>query len=263
MEITERSSPLTFTANDTGPIIAPAGSFTEIVTPISGWDSVTNYEDGALGRRRETDQELRVRRRQSIRVAGSGSVEAIRSRLLQNVEGITSVLIFENRDEDPDNEGRPGHSFESVIEGGLDSDIADKLWELKPAGIETYGNTQVLIEDSQGNTQEINFSRPEELYFWVKCDLTIASGEFPSDGTASVAEKIVEFGNSFGIGETVIFQQFFSNIYQVNGVLSVDLSIATSTSEGGPAGTYVSENISIGETQVPVFDTDRVNVNIV
>jgi uncharacterized phage protein gp47/JayE len=90
------STPVTFFAQNYGPIPCPANSLTEIITPISGWASINNITAGVSGSYLETDAELRARRRTSIAVLGASTVEAIRSRLLQYVPGVTNALVFEN-----------------------------------------------------------------------------------------------------------------------------------------------------------------------
>ena len=49
-----------------------------------------------------------------------------------------------------DAEGRPPHSFECVIDGGTDADIAQVIWDNMANGIQPYGNTSEVIQDSQG-----------------------------------------------------------------------------------------------------------------
>ena len=44
-----------------GPLTAPVGSLTQIVTPVAGWDTVYNRFEGTVGRAAETDTELRLR----------------------------------------------------------------------------------------------------------------------------------------------------------------------------------------------------------
>ena len=126
-------------AIESGPILALAGTLTTIETPIDGWSTVTNANNGTPGRAVESDSELRIRRAQSLQVGGAGTVEAIRSRLLEQVDDVSAVTIIENRTDAVDIDGRPAHSFEAVVSGGIDQDIANMLWLVKPAGIETHG----------------------------------------------------------------------------------------------------------------------------
>ncbi|CAF2233515.1 unnamed protein product [Rotaria magnacalcarata] len=82
-------------AKEPGAIAIPEKSVTIIQTPIAGWISVSNQTAGLTGRDLETDIELRARRIKSIKFSGSGTVEAMRARLL-NITGVTSVKILLN-----------------------------------------------------------------------------------------------------------------------------------------------------------------------
>lgn len=261
LTITSRTSPLLFEAVETGPITVLSGTFTEIVTPVSGWDSVSNIEDGVAGRDLETDQELRIRRLNSIRVLGAGSVEAIQARLRQEVQDVLNALVFENREPFEVN-GRPAHSFETVVQGGDDTEIAEKIWELKPAGIQTTGNVNVLITDSNGDSQSIFFSRPEPVYVHVQVDLTVISGEFAADGADAVAAAILAFGQSYNVGEDILYQEFTQPIYDIGGISLIDLELATSATAGGTPGAFAAANVTISEVEIGDFDLTRITVNI-
>lgn len=95
LSVSDRTSPIFFEAQVDGPIPVPANTLTQIVTPLAGWLSLTNSEEGTLGRYVETDAALRLRRLQSLKLLGRGTVEAIRAQLL--AAGATSALVFENR----------------------------------------------------------------------------------------------------------------------------------------------------------------------
>jgi uncharacterized phage protein gp47/JayE len=96
LEIIYQASPITFLAENFGPIPAPIGTLTNIITPLAGWNTITNLVAGVLGRVTETDAELRIRRQNSIKLLGSATVEAITAGLLQKVPGVTSATVFEN-----------------------------------------------------------------------------------------------------------------------------------------------------------------------
>lgn len=262
LSISSRSSLITFEADETGAIVVLPGTFTQIVTPISGWDSVTNEVAGIQGRDLETDVELRLRRAQSLKIVGAGSAEAIRSRILQQVQDVTAAFVYENRTNTTDASSRPPHSFEAVVIGGSDTDIANKIWEVKPAGIETYGNVSVLITDSNGDEQTIKFSRPTDIFVWVNCVVTIVDGEYPADGTPTIKQSILSHGQSLGVGEDVKYQEFFGGIYETAGIASVALTLATSATAGGTPGAYTAANIEIDPTEAANFAADRITVTV-
>ena len=76
----------------------PAGALTNILTPIAGWNSITNLIAGNTGTLVETDAQLRIRRQNWIGFfPGSATVPAITAGLsAEKVPGVTSAIVFEN-----------------------------------------------------------------------------------------------------------------------------------------------------------------------
>jgi len=253
-------------AVETGAVLALAGTLTSIETPVSGWDEVTNPDDGETGRPVESDAELRQRQQESLAVAGTGTVEAIRSRLLQQVDDVTAVTIIENRSDTTDSDGRPPHSFETVVSGGVDQDVADLIWEVKPAGIETHGDITETIEDSQGESQPIRFSRPVPQYIWVNLTITPNGvGTFPDNAEEAATAAIVEYGETLGVGDNVIYQALFGPLYsEIPGIesLSVEIAVSDEAEEEPDSGEFAAENITIGANEIPLFLADRITVTI-
>lgn len=129
-----------FEAQEAGATQAPASTLTVIETPVSGWASASNSSgDATVGRATETDTELRIRREASLQILGGATIDAIRARLINEVSGVSDALVFENDDNDVDAQGRPGHSIHCVVVGGSDSDVAEKIWDVKGGGIFTFG----------------------------------------------------------------------------------------------------------------------------
>lgn len=256
MAIASVVTPATAESTVTGPVLALAETVDELLTPVSGWSAATNPDDGILGRNVETDVELRQRRRESLRIIGAASVEAIRSRMRQEIESVQSVVIFENR-QPTTVDGRPSHSFEAVVQGGDDADIANMLWQLKPAGIQTYGNTTVVITDSQGDDQAIQFSRPVEVPVIVVATVQIDLARFPAIGASMVRDAIVAFGNTLAVGEDVSVQRFYCDIFALPGVLAISMTVQR---EGEP-GTLDEYSLEIGEVEIAIFENANVTVN--
>lgn len=355
LSISAQSSSIIFLSQDFAPIAAPVNTLVEILTPISGWSSINNPKAGVTGRFIETDAELRIRRNNSIRLLGAGTVESIRARLLQQVPGVTSAFIFENRTmtQEPIDivlnqdlgtgnvitivfntiqtlpivtfaishldtmeaiatvlanqpqiasavvggtanrtitmsmieavevtittfsvsggasqaqavfkGGRDAKSFEAVVEGGSDADVANKIWLTKPAGIQTFGNTSFTITDSQGEQQVINFSRPTPIYIWVTVALTLYPEEtFPPNGQDLVAAAINTYGNDLGIGVDVLLQRVLAQIFTVPGIASGVMQIAA-TNGPGDSPLYGTEDIPIQENEIAVFDLSRITVTV-
>jgi uncharacterized phage protein gp47/JayE len=259
LAITSRASPIAVTATNTGPILGLAGTITVIDTPVAGLTSVTNYEDAIVGRDVETDEELRLRI-QSARL-GFATDEAIRSRLLDEVAGVSSVTIISNRGDTTLPSGQPPHSYQAIVQGGVDQEIADKLWEVQPAGIASFGSETETVVDSQGNNQTIKFSRPVNEYAWVKIVYTLHPEDtFPTDGAQALKNAITDLGADFNVGQDLLVQQLVAACWTVPGLQSVTVTIDVTTLPTDTP-TYGSADIPVDADTLLLFDDARIPVS--
>ncbi|CAM6004925.1 unnamed protein product [Sphagnum balticum] len=246
---------VTVTATATGPIIANAGTLTNIVTPVSGLTNVLNIQDEILGSNVETDSAYRARMNEELQIAGAGTVEAIRARLLATT-GVTSALVYENVEDVNDSNGRPPHCFECVVNGGSNADVAETIWLAKPAGILTYGSSNYTITDSQGQTHVINFSRPSiiNVYLIVNLEVNLT---FPSNGATLVQELLANYINALGQGVSVVVEPYLAaQLASIPGIDYATILIGTA-----PDPTE-SNNIAIVAYQQAATQTDYITVNV-
>lgn len=262
LQIDSQASPGNYSAINTGAISVPSNTIIIIVNPIAGLSSVNNIAAGLAGRDVETDEEFRIRRRESLTAIGAGTDEAIRSALLQEVDNVTAALVISNRTDVTDGDGRPPHSFEAVVSGGDEQEIADKIWEKQPSGIQPNGDITKTVVDSVGNNQTVKFSRPTNVYIWVDLDYALNTEEsFPTNGEDLIKEAIVDWAaENLGIGDDVIYQRLSIPIYSVPGVGTITITLATSTTPGGPPGSYTAADITIASDEIAVFDTTRMTL---
>lgn len=258
------ASPGDYTAQNTGSLSVPLNTLQNIITAVSGLDSVDNLATGFVGRDLETDEQFRSRARRSLGGLGRATDEAIRSRVLNEIDDVTAVTVISNRT-DGVVSGRPAHSFETIVTGGDDTDIAEKIWENQPSGIQPHGDVTVVIQDSQGNNQTIKFSRPTSVYLWVDIDVNLNPEEtFPANGSDLIKEAMVEFSiEEYQVGKDVIRQRLAVPTYTVPGIGPIDITLATSATPAGPPGAYTATDIVIADDEQAVLDTSRIQVNII
>ncbi len=241
---------------------AGAGTIREIVNPgvIDGIESIINPEAVDGGQLRETDEQYRDRYYKSVDFAGGVNRDAIRGELLQNVEGIYSVEVYENDTDYPDAFGLPPHSFEAVCYGGLDVEIAQAIFRRKAAGIQTYGNTVVPVVDASGQTKDIRFSRPEPVPVHIRIYGLVTDGAFAQDGADQIRRALIAYiggdvSGGVGIGEPVYFYRLPEEVYRVVGVVDFELLIS-------PDGrTWNQENIEVSTRQKAVTSLERIEVS--
>jgi uncharacterized phage protein gp47/JayE len=239
-------------AVETGPISALAGTITEIDTPITGWYSVTNLHDAQVGTTEETDVELRSRRAHSVARDAQAIIDAIFA-AIANIPGVTQTTVLENDTDIIDLNGLPPHSFQAVVVGGVDEDIANVIWLKKPAGILSFGSTTTQILDSQGIPHAISFSRPDMVDIYVEVDLTV-SPEYPANGDDLIKQAIVDYargtlftGRGFGLSDDVIYTRLYTPINYIQGHEIDALRIGLTPA---PTGT---DNIPISATETSNF----------
>jgi uncharacterized phage protein gp47/JayE len=265
LSLDEIWTPVPVTCEDNGSFPAPINSIDTIDTPVAGLNTVDNISDGTTGRDAETDTAFRIRRRQSLSVISASTLAAIQSRLVQDLIDVTAAFVFENRTDVTDASGKPPHSFEAVV-AALDTApinqlIADKIWELKPAGIETYGSTSVDVTDSNGDIQVVKFSHAVTKYCYVELtyDRTDSDSEFPLNGEALIQEEILRIGNALSFGADLLIQVFEGAGYIVSGVTNVTVRLAVKDSLGDPL-VWQTVNITIELSELPAFDSTRVTI---
>lgn len=236
-----------FESVEAGPVAAPAATLTEIVSAVSGWNSVTNALDADLGREVADDPELRTTRELELTGAGAANVDAIRAELL-GLDGMISVTLYQNVTSAPVG-GRPAKSIEAVVWDGstmavADDDIAQAIWDTVAAGIEVYGSSSGTAEDDTGATWAVSFSRATSLRLYV--DLTVVL----EPGTAAgwedeVAEAINARAQEYAVGEVVYASQLECVVQDLPFIRAVTaLDVDTSTP---PSGASVTPT----DTQIP------------
>lgn len=247
----------TFIASDAGYISLAINSLVNIQTPVAGWVSVINEFSPNLGRNLETDEELRIRRELSLGSIGSGTIDAIRGKLL-NLTGVTSVLIIENATDATVN-NIPPHSFEALVSGGDNLTIAQTIWDNKGAGIQSYGNLSIPVKDSTGFEHFIKFSRPTFLYIYVNVHITKDVNIFPVDGDDLIKSNLVSQISKLSVGESVLYQSLFTSIYSVAGVTSAIITLAGNIIEQKPH-VLISQNIIVEKSQVQKTDISKITI---
>lgn len=251
-------TPIEFTCLTAGKMEIPVNTVTNIVTPINGWESVTNTKILSTGRNDETDAELRQRWSLSVYQKASNMLEAIQANVFRRITGVVACVAYENNTDIVDIYGRLPHSIEVIVDGGDEQDIAEMIFRYTCGGIDFNGAISKEVTDVANVKHIVKFNRPTEIKIWLKFNITKNVEEsWDSNGIAKIKQLIVDLGNKHTIGQDVILQKFIALIYDnITGVGFVDV-LAT---KGNIDDNYSNENIIINATEKPVFDLDRVEI---
>lgn len=243
----------------------PAGTITEIVTPIVGVDSVTNTNATSGGRNAETDDEFRDRYYESTSTAGASTIDSITASLL-DAKDVRTALVIENTAIVEDAEGRPPKSIHCYVLGGDRAAVAQAIFSTKAGGIETYGSESEVVTDISGRQHTVKFSFATVKNIYAEINLK-RNSKYASDGDLLIKTEIIKYiggidvsgqlYNGLSIGEDVIFTKLISAINKIGGVEDFELKIGVN-----PSG-LLNANILIADTEVAETSPDKVVINYV
>lgn len=188
-----------------GPIVASAGTLTQILSNVIGWESVTNPESAVLGTATESDEEFRNTRRVTLAAQGASTAEAIISAVNQ-VPNVTSSFFLENiapTTETIEGVVMVGHSIYMCVAGGLALDVATAMQSKKSAGAAynngasgAHGGTNVsqdVVVPYSGQTITVLFDTPDIIQIGVAISIIVQQPV--QDPTTTVQQSILNYAN--------------------------------------------------------------------
>lgn len=255
-------------ALETGPIIIPTGSVTEIVTPVTGVSEVINLVEGTQGRNQETDAALRTRIVAVPNGPGKATETAIKAAVTAAVSGVSAVQVISNRTDEEDDEGRPPHSVEVIVQslGGDNDVIAQAIYDSGPAGIQFVSSLETpstgTAIDANGEEIIITFSRPAPKLVWLWVDIeTFDEEQFPDNGLESIAAALLAQGNESQVGIDIIVQKFYRPIYSVPGIANATIYMTVTDTPNPPKPDDPATNYAIAGAEIAVYADSRIVVS--
>ena len=244
-----------------GAVPGDALAINSISSGVTGWYAVSNPSDLTLGGNEETDTELRTRVITDYSTVGSSTVDSIGS-AVKAVTGVVALTVRENTGVTTDGDGVPPKSYEVIVHEGQDQDIAEVLWQTKPAGIYLHGDTQVTVQDFNGYDQVVRFTRPEERYIFIDVRYTPYTEEdLPSGAEDNAKLAMLQYADdNLSIDDDIIAKRFLGSIYSAStGFGDITIQVASSNNPlvvpNYPAD-YVDVE-AISNSQISSFATDR------
>jgi len=249
LNINEVGTVVFFEAVEKGAKLLPIGELNEIETPVFGWNRVNNLVDGVVGRSRETDAALRIRREQSILITATHTLQAIKSKVRQ-LDFVSDVFGMENNTETTDAFGTPRQCVWVIVEGGEDLEIATAIYNTVAGGIGTRGNQNITVQDEDGQDYIIKFDRP--TYVDVNIEIEYVRLEnFPNNGEDLIKDALVNRGNQYLINEDLIYSRLYTPINTVQGVQVDSLKVNNAMSN---IVTLPNEKIRILRENITLID---------
>lgn len=258
------TSVISFGTVETGDILLPDGVITNIVKADAGLLKVVNLCGYIAGRDEESDAEFRQSYADKIFNRSSRMLESIRSAILNNVQGVTSVAPYENPSHEWDKFGRPPHSIEIVVDGGDSKEIARQILENKAGGINTFGDTAVVLSGEYDEDITIRFNRPATVYTWFRLGITLRKNEaIPPNYVDLLREVVLRNIEKLDAGSDVVPQEFMSELYAAcSGISYIDIGLYTTDSPAGKPDDYPDRSAIITARQRAYTTEDMIEVAI-
>lgn len=232
------------------PIPVSAGTLTNIVQQIPGWDTVNNSSDGTVGEPAQTDTSLRYSRTQALAINSTGTLDAIISGaqlLIPNT--ISDFIVLQNPTASAatiNGVSVPAYGiYLSVVQVGADNNISQLLYDKKPPGTVMGGSyTPSLYTDPINPWVTFQAKWQQALVQQVVIAVTVVDANYPNGTAASIKAAIL---NAFDNGTasnppinmrsgTIYASQFIAPIAAL-GVNTVSAITITTVSLASPAAT--------------------------
>jgi len=236
-----------FQAVNPGATLTIPNTITVPVTVVLGVSAINNPTTyTTLGTNEETDAALRIRRQQSVSLGSQGYLAGLYA-ALQNINGVTSVNIYENDSSLPVTFGSdtvPSHCIWVIVSGSASaSAIANAIYTKRNAGCGMYGAQSFLITQVDGSSFAVFWDdvTPEVLY--ITFYATSLNGTSPPNIAAivSAASGLPAIFKP-GANAEVNINQLATLVQQIDPNTLVTFSGAGTPAAGGfstaPTGTY-------------------------
>lgn len=244
-----------------GPIQAPAGAISKMVTAVGGVFTVVNETPIGVGRLRETDAQFRQRASRTLALGGSATFNAMLTAVV-SIAGNNEVVLLQNTTMSTDANGLPPKSFEVII--NLPDTVENRnlvgntIFGEQPLGIEAHGDISVTVYDIAGNPHVVKFSLPSDVYIAVRVSYEIYDEEvLPDHYQDLIKEGVIEYGTNLSSGKDVIPSRFFGSIYSAVpdglGNIVVECQVLVDPDDVPDPLEWSTSTISISPKQTPAF----------
>lgn len=244
---------VTASPNQIGAITAPANTLNSIRSPVYGWDSVTNTAPMTIGKLREQDNTLRLRRSKSVSRGNRNVVDALWA-AVNDLPGVIEARVLENSGNSIDENGLPAHSIHVVVLGGSNQDIADTIWARKTGGTTLLGQTSVTVQDAQGGQQVVKFSRPTEVR--VKARITVSPRiGWTISKPAQIKQVLVDWvSNNQTTGAELANAALYTPLNSLTGFVTEKIELARFSN------TFAEQSLSMAFYERPSIDVGDIQV---
>lgn len=252
---------VTASAETLGDVRVASGEITSIYTPTRGWVSVTNPAAAEPGAPVESDATLRARQRMSTALPSKTVLEGIAS-AVADLPGVTRSKAYENDTHLEDANGLPPHATCMVVEGGVDTAIAQALATKKVPGSPTFGGVAVTVYDRYGMPNLIRFARTRPVAAVAVVRIRPLAGYVSTTGDA-IKAGLASHMDAHKIGEEVLLSKLYTPVNAAEPTGGVKTFDVVELLLARPGDTPLAQNLVLDFDEVAVGDLESITVEIV
>lgn len=228
---------------------------------VTAPSAITNIDNTTLdnidiGRNRETDDEFRVRFRNSKAANAKASQNANISNLEKYVDDLSFLSILDKKIDNT----IPVGTVEIIAKPNTTDDIfATAIFNTIAAGIDTTGNTTVTVFDIDNQPVNISFYKADEIDIDITATIKIKAGYFQNNVFNDVKNAIIDYVTNtkiYGLKSSIYATELIVPALSVSGVEAVTaIQIKRSTDVS-----YTDE-LTMTKYEVPEFSAERITLN--
>ena len=187
---------------------------------------------------------MRKRISNSLAARGAGSLDAIRSAVAA-CQWVRDAKVYENDTSSTDANGIPAHSIAAVIYGGNAPAVAKAIYETKAPGIGTYGSSYEDIQDGNGDTHRVYYSRTTARRIYAYMSIRRLPGIDESAVTAAVTAAVNDYiNNQLGVAEGLQIPILYAVAYNADPELAKTFAIADIYAQVSGESGYTRDEIT-------------------
>ena len=225
-----------------------------IVTAPDGITSVAQADDlqFSIGRERESDNEFRIRFRNSKALNAKATHNACIANLSKYVDDTKFLRIVDKK---VDDSFEPGNVKIIAYHNTTDNIFANAIFDTIGCGINLLGDTEITVYDREDQPVKIRFQNAEEVEVSIEAEVKVRSGYYPNTVFNKAKENILKYIEErvFGLEAIVYATEFIIPILETEGVEAVQ-SIKVKRNN---IDQEFKDNVALTREQVPIFATER------
>ena len=214
----------------------------------------TTITDIFAGRDRESDEDYRIRFRNSKALNSKATRRANFANLNKYIDNAASLRIL---DKNNDLSIPAGKVKITVKHNTTDSVFAQAVFDTFGAGITFIGDTSVIVKDLSNQDVTVKFHNAQTIPICIKATLLIDNSFQETEVFQNIKSEISEYvkKKGFGLESTIYSTEFIVPILNTKGVVAVtEIEIKRE-----PDFNY-TDKITLAYDEVPVFTTQNIHL---